>query len=110
MINKTTKQVVKEVTEVVDETFVCDVCKHEGQYKKYLRDSEKTVYYHITTGHHDWGNDSCDSIVHKDACCVECLLKVMSDWLNDPDNKSSNTAYINIGKQVHSREIKKNDK
>lgn len=38
MINKTTKQVVKEVTEIVGETFVCDVCKREGQYKKYLND------------------------------------------------------------------------
>ena len=103
MINKITKKVVKEVEQVVSEEFVCDVCGKRGNYKSSTCGYEKITYYRITTGHCDWGNDSCDSVEHKDACCTDCLLKIFSEWLNDGDVKCSDTAYININKERHTR-------
>ena len=104
MINKITKKVVKEVEQVVSEEFVCDVCGKKGNYKSSTNRYEKTIYYRITTGHYDWGNDSCDSIENKDACCTDCLLKILSEWLNDRDVKCSDSAYIHIDKECHTRE------
>lgn len=103
MINKITKKVVKEVEQIVSEEFVCDVCGKRGNYKSSSGKYEKITYYRITTGHYDWGNDSCDSIEHKDACCTDCLLKILSEWLNDGDVKRSDTAYIYFDKERHAR-------
>lgn len=48
-------------------------------------------YFEVTTGHHDWGNDSCDSIEHKDIC-PDCIGKVSLDYLTS----ASGTQYIEI--------------
>jgi hypothetical protein len=108
MINKITKKVVKEVEQVVSEEFVCDVCGKKGNYRSETCGSryESAIYYRVTTGHYDWGNDSCDSIENKDACCTDCLLRIFSEWLNDKDVKCSNSAYIHIDKEYHTREKK----
>ena len=110
MINKITKRVVKEVNETVSEEFICDICGKKGTYDKWAFDQEATLYYHIETGHNDWGHDSCESIQHKQACCTACLLKVFSDWLNDEDTDHSYTAYIEINKDRHMRKIQENPK
>lgn len=106
MINKVTKKVVKEVDEVISEEFVCDVCGKKGKYKIDGFGRECTPYFDITTGHRDWGNDSCDSVTYTEACCTECLLKLFTNWLNDEFFTHSNTAYIHIDKSRHSREKK----
>lgn len=104
MINKITKKVVKEVEQIVSEEFVCDVCGKKGNYESLIRGLEKTCYYRITIGHYDWGNDSCDSIEYKDACCTDCLLKIFNEWLNNEEVKRSDTAYIYLNKERHTRE------
>ena len=61
----------------------CDSCN-----KKLLK-----KYYDVRTGHHDWGNDSIDSIEHKDIC-EKCINSYVANYLEDV--KSSNTAYIDV--------------
>lgn len=75
----------------------CDVCGRiintpsiENRYK-WMDDDYK--YYLVTTGHNDWGNDSCDSIQHKDIC-PGCITKFVSDYLGD--KKTYRSAYIAI--------------
>lgn len=98
MLKKTTKKVLKEVEELESAVIVCDVCGKELQYAQTKFVSPVAVYYEITTGHHDWGNDSCESIEHKDACCDECLSRFIQEWLQNADVIESNTAYIDIRK------------
>lgn len=116
MIKKVTKKVVKEVEEVISEEFVCDVCGKKGAYESGSwhdvagNQYEEAPYYHISTGHRDWGNDSCDSENDTQACCTECLLKVFTNWLNDDFFTSSDTAYIYINKCHHSRRLENDNK
>ena len=101
MIKKITKQVVKEVTEVVSEVIVCDVCSKELNYNILIGTSKVASYYEITTGHRDWGNDSWESRKNRQVCCDECLSRFTQEWLKDPDVIGSNTAYIEIEKDRH---------
>lgn len=104
MIKKITQKVMKEVEEVVSSVGICDICgkefKYEPIYPK-LNRRKTASYYHIKTGHYDWGNDSCESIDNKDACCDECLLRFTQEWLKNKDVINSNTAYIEINKDSH---------
>ena len=97
MLKKTTNKVVKEFEEVVSEVIICDVCGKPLHYDN----NHYAVYYHIRTGHRDWGNDSCESIEYKDACCDECLAKLSQGWINDEEVKSSHTAYFEVEKDTH---------
>lgn len=56
----------------------CDVCgkvtpAKQGRFKE-------TEYYEVTTGHHDWGNDSCDSIETRDVCPA-CVGQFATEYL-----------------------------
>lgn len=94
------KLVSKEVEEVIKAekrtvTGVrCDICGKELRYK-YRQNSdyleERPKYFEVTTGHHDWGNDSCESIQHKDIC-LECIVDFTSDYLSS----ASGTEYIEV--------------
>lgn len=107
MIKKITKKVVREVVETVDSVGICDICGKEFTYEPWSRENEMAKYYHIVTGHHDWGNDSCDSIEYKDACSEECLSRFTQEWLKDEDVIKSDTAYIEIEKTRHIRGVNK---
>lgn len=77
---------VKEVS-VVQSTLVkvvCDICKKDIDWSRF--------YYKVTTGHYDWGNDSCDSVEDKDICSNECLEKEFHLYLESKDH----TRYINV--------------
>jgi len=75
-------------TELVTETvtkekkirigFRCDVCRkeHKDMAKKYWK---------VTTQHHDWGNDSCESIETFDVCSKECLHKLLDEYVRNCD-------------------------
>lgn len=64
------KKLSKETEQVVFRTnrrvvgVECDICKRLIDPAGYREDSSR--YFEVTTGHHDWGNDSCDSIKHFD--------------------------------------------
>lgn len=94
---------VEQKTEYIN-TCKCDRCgkvsyKHYGKEFELLKrnvrkTTERVSYYHVTTGHNDWGNDSIDSIDHMDIC-PSCLVNEYSDYV-DRASKGYNTEYINI--------------
>lgn len=72
--------------------IVCDICgKPIPPSQRY----ELKPFYKITTGHFDWGNDSCDSVETKDACSPACAIKLAAKYLNDTYS-GQNSAYIQI--------------
>ena len=90
-------QTVRNV--VVSKTLICDKCK-KIIYKEFA-DSKTSIinkvlidWYSVTTGHHDWGNDSCDSVECSDICSG-CISDIFSDYIGRAHGKS-NTEYIEI--------------
>lgn len=85
----------KEIEEVVTRRRLkvtgikCDSCGKEIPALPLNRGGNK--YYYVTTGHHDWGNDSCESVVYHDIC-PDCINKFTADYLRS----GSTTAYIEI--------------
>lgn len=85
-------------------TCKCDRCgkviyKHYGKEFELLtrnvrKTTERVSYYHVTTGHNDWGNDSIDSLKSKDICPL-CLINEYSDYV-DRSSKGFNSEYIEI--------------
>ena len=75
----------------------CDICgrviEPPSEKDRYNWIDDKYKFYLVTTGHNDWGNDSCESIRHYDIC-PECITKFVSDYLNE--RRDSRTAYIEI--------------
>ena len=67
----------------------CDVCKKIITPKDWK--SPECRYFHIITGHHDWGNDSIDSIEHYDVC-PHCVGKFMTDYLS----RAKGTEYLDV--------------
>lgn len=78
---------IKHINKVVVEAK-CDICG------KII--NEKDYRYEVTIGHHDWGNDSGDSIEERDICSDECLKKELKLYLLE----ESTTKYIRIDKKV----------
>lgn len=81
-----TKSYIKKEKVMVSEKRYCDVCNKEitGHH------------WQVTTGHNDWGSDSCESIEHYDVCSPLCLWSsILNDYI-DRSNNSTNTEYISI--------------
>lgn len=77
-----TEKVLVESKKIIG--IKCDCCGkviYPAQKKKesILFDIE-AEYYSITTGHCDWGNDSCDSVETKQVCSVECAQKIVDEY------------------------------
>lgn len=73
----------------------CDVCGHiiKPPTVPYEGMEDEYKYYNVTTGHRDWGHDSCDSIEHYDIC-PRCINKFVADYLGNENSGLS--AYIEI--------------
>lgn len=72
---------------MVSEKRYCDICEKEIT----------GPHFEVCTGHHDWGNDSIDSIAHIDACSAECLSKVFLLYAERAEKyDGKNTEYLNI--------------
>ena len=78
----------------------CDRCKKmiwkrkcDGKFWE-VRDKVSVRWYEVTTGHHDWGNDSCESIEHK-TICPNCLTETYANYVERANN-GKNTEYIEI--------------
>ena len=90
----------------------CDACgriiEPPSKEDQYNWMDDKYKFYLVTTGHHDWGNDSCDSIRHYDIC-PECITKFVSDYLTD--KKGYKSAYIDIETKhiYYGDEVENND-
>jgi len=83
------KKVWKEVSVCEEGELTCDAC---GKVIDILKQDK--IYYHINSGHYEWGNDSIDSINDEDACCEECMINLVRKraeyW------KGYRTTFINI--------------
>ena len=89
------KKLSKEAEQVVVRTrrrvvgVECDICKRLIAPAGYREDSSR--YFEVTTGHHDWGNDSCESIEHFDIC-PNCV----GDFVTKYVRESKGTEYLEM--------------
>lgn len=91
---KETKQVVAET--VVAEIIKCDICGKiicDSRYEKMFGKIQD--HYLLTTGHHDWGNDSCESIETFDICSKECLRKKFEAYVEESSG-GQNTMHFEV--------------
>ena len=80
----------KEVKRIerVQSKIVCDGCKKEI--------NPKQGYFHVSTSHNDWGNDSIDSLEQYDFCSPDCLYEFARPYIQDSYNQRFNTCDIDI--------------
>jgi len=89
------KKLAKEATKVVYRVkrkvigVECDVCNRLITPCSFL--DSKSRYFEVMTGHHDWGNDSCESIEHRDIC-PECISEFVKGYVQNADG----TEYLNL--------------
>lgn len=69
----------------------CDICKNEIKNKR--------DYYDVTTGHHDWGMDSGDSVQYFHICSEDCLKKIFDRYIKSSMG-NTNTEYIDINHSI----------
>lgn len=74
----------------------CDCC---------MKKIEKGNYCRVVTGHHDWGNDSGDSITTKEIC-LDCIVGFASIYLSN----FGGTQYIEIEREYFSPHFESYDK
>lgn len=60
----------------------CDVCFKDIPPTSDSFPRTNHSYFNITTHHHDWGNDSCESFEYFHACSPACALKFATEYLN----------------------------
>ena len=100
MRTKYTRKVVKEVDEAYGLKITCDICG--GTICEFdatpptNRFGDAARYFTLTTGHYDWGNDSCDSVENKDICSEDCVRKALATYFEE--NQGSNSAYFELSK------------
>ena len=69
----------------------CDVCDS-------VIDPDHESYWELTTGHHDWGNDSCESIQYFDICSEACLKKKFDEYVKESGVNDDNTMYFEVNR------------
>ena len=90
--NEVVEEVYKKKRKIVG--IRCDKCDVVIPVYDY-REPDKSMYYRVMTGHHDWGSESCESIEHFDIC-PKCINEFATGYLNN--NKYDN-AYIEIERE-----------
>ena len=70
---------------MISEKRYCDCCGKEIT----------GAHWSVATGHNDWGNDSCESIEHKDACSTTCLYSMFKEY-SEVSNGDWNSEYMTI--------------
>lgn len=91
ILSETGKEVVYK-TQRVEKGVKCDICgKFIEANDKPLSKNDSRLYYSVSTGHRDWGNDSWESRKDYDIC-PECIEKFVGDYLRN----CSSTGYIEI--------------
>lgn len=88
------KQVVKK--EPCVEYLICDICNtviKKSNIVNRVKNKNMVEWYSVSTGHNDWGNDSCESWEYLDVC-PKCLSKVFQEYLKRSAGK--NSEHINI--------------
>lgn len=80
-----TKTYTKTEKIMTCEKRYCDICEKE------ITDH----HWEITTGHCDWGAESCESVEYFDICSPECLRKAFENYIEE-SNDDMNTQYVEI--------------
>ena len=70
---------IVKTTKPITEKVICDVCGKTIADRN-NRDAE---YWTLTTGHNDWGNDSCDSYEDFDLCSKDCVKEKLNKYFDD---------------------------
>lgn len=87
------------------ETCTCDVCGKKIFIFRPNHSPRYAQYYYVTTGHHDWGNDSVDSMNNYEACSPECVNELVNLYYKRShagDTQSRhNSEYIIIENKYH---------
>lgn len=107
VLSKETKEVVKaQVREL--KAIRCDICEKDLPTEVIDAGSHiktRPMYFAVTTGHRDWGNDSWESIEHHDIC-PDCINKFVTEYLS----MATSTQHIEIETEhVCPREIQVTD-
>ena len=90
------EHIKKHTKKIIDEEY-CDTC-HEllpiRKFPMYNNKKNCVAYraFEVTTGHRDWGNDSCESRETKQFCCIECAYEYLKEHFKD----CSDTYYADI--------------
>lgn len=69
----------------------CDICGKLIPVDKRGYKNDKCKYFEVTTGHNDWGSESCESIEHRDIC-PECVSGFVAEYLANAEG----TEYIEV--------------
>ena len=88
---------LQEVEVITDGQIICDCCEKIIVQKSTLELGKHYGWFHLCTGHRDWGNDSVDSIEYFDLCSRECLANKLREMLDEYEE--SDTAYFETKKE-----------
>ena len=87
-LSKESQEIIYKHRRLV-EGVECDICKKIILPQSWR--SPECQYFRVITGHHDWGNDSIDSINHYDICPC-CVGKFMTDYTSGVNG----TEYLDV--------------
>ena len=77
----------------------CDICNKIIP----VENNRYRHYFEVTTGHHDWGNDSYESRTQYDIC-PDCINGFVTDYLKDAYDTTRylevETEYVTPGEKV----------
>lgn len=73
---------------LIGQTRYCDVCN--GVIKN------NEPYWELTTHHHDWGNDSCESYEYFDICSEVCLREKFDEYMRESGKNNGNTMCFEV--------------
>ena len=74
--------------------YVCDVCEKDIKINEVSAWDNSNIYkgFEVKVGHHDWGNDSVESIEYRHIC-EECLTKDVENYFKDKENWTTTKYY-----------------
>lgn len=86
----------RQITKVQERVVktICDCCKKEitnWEDADRFNAENESKYFRVTTGHHDWGNDSIESICYLDIC-PNCI----NDYFRKYIEAGGRTSYIEV--------------
>ena len=97
MVDVITEKKMVERDVIVGKKIICDCCR-KVIAKTEENKSINVTYYEVTTGHNDWGNDSCDSIEKFYYCSEQCLHKAFMNYYLAKGKVGS--AYFNVTRKT----------
>lgn len=81
------KEIPHKLTQEIEIGCECDICEKPIE--------QGSFFFHVLTGHRDWGNDSCDSEEYFEICSQECLQAMYKKF----DAMPGNTKFMEISRE-----------